>query len=644
MDDNFEMMDEGELEEALANLTAEYTSILEEDKEDEESLTELIEEEKVIMLALQENRRKRQAIVSKRYSRRGDITKKDREKNTVDSMLKEKIRIREHEAAQADAFTAMVKAAREADYAWVEYAKPHQWEGGMTIAHYGSAILGDGTGTGKTLTAIMSMDFAKHKTILVVTPADVVSSFAEEVMFFAPHRNVLPLEGANPKYRTLISNVLASSSEYVVVVNYESLWRESKWLGKFHWDAIYVDEAHNMKNESGLTFDALSSFDYGQCVPMTATSILNEPGDLWTSLNMIDSHRFNSKYGFLSVFCMQDSEGKWTFKPGGEKALMAQLKGRILKRTLEEVAPDLPKQTVNEVVIPEIAVPNIQMTIMKQIHNFNGIQLDTGESTKMSAIIAAITRERQAAVHPAGIEVKMTEKMHEEWFQDGPPPAVGTVLFSVPKDTPSIKLNMAEEKLERMVKAGKRCVVFSQFKTALVDLEARLNARGIKVVRYDGDTNKATRLDVKRDFLRPASGQPKADYKYDVVLANYKTGGVGLTFTEATYMLCLDEEWNPAKNSQAWARIHRIGQTEETTVDILRIEKSIDMWMKTLNEKKAAIVNGFEAEVGTLESLKSYFQNTEPEVQETLTQIEKHEIDIDEEFMNLLAEFNGLED
>ncbi len=638
MDDNFDIMDEEELENALVNLSTEYEDIVEADTEAQESLATLILEEKAIMQALIENRQKRAKIERERYERRGDLVKKEREKTAVKALLAEKSRIREHEEAQADAFTKMVSDARESNFAWVDMAHPHQWEGGMTIAHYGSAILGDGTGTGKTLTAIMSMDFAKAKTVLVVTPNDVVSSFATDFAFFAPHRNVLPIEGANPKYRKTISAILETSAEYVVIVNYESLWREMKWLQRFHWDAIYIDEAHNMKNETGLTFDALSQFDYDNCVPMTATSILNEPGDIWTSLNMIDSHRFSNKYSFLGVFCMQDSEGKWTFKPGGEKALMAQLKGRILKRTLEEVAPNLPKQTVNEVVIPEIAVPSVQLTIMHQIHTFNGIHLENGESTKMDAIIAAITRERQAAVFPAGIEVKMTEKMAENWFMDAPCPAVGTILFSVPKDVPSIKLNMAEDKLDRMVKQGKRCVVFSQFKTALTDLEERLNARGIRVVRYDGDTNKATRLAVKRDFLRPASGVNNPEYKYDVVLANYKTGGVGLTFTSATYMLCLDEEWNPAKNSQAWARIHRIGQTEETTVDILRIENSIDMWMKTLNEKKLAIVNGFEVEIGTLDNLKSYFLNNEPITEaEPMKAIEMHPIDA--EFLALLEEF-----
>jgi SNF2 family DNA or RNA helicase len=370
---------------------------------------------------------------------------------------------------------------------------------------------------------------------------------------------------------------------------------------------------------------------------MTATSILNEPGDLFTQLAMIDPERFNDKYNFLAVFCMQNADGKWVFKPGGEKALMHQLSGRIIKRSVAEVAPDLPKQTVNEILVPRTYIPEDQATIMTQLANFAAIQLEDGSSTNIQAIIALITRERQAATFPAGIEVKMTQSMYDEMADNGMnPDPVGTVLFAVPKDTSSIKLDMAEDKLDRVIKSGKRAVVFSQFKTALVDLERRLTARGLRVARYDGDTNKATRLAIKRDFLRPASGERKTDFEYDIVLANYKTGGVGLTFTEATYMLCLDEEWNPAKNLQAWARIHRIGQTEETTVDILRVEKSIDMWMKTLNEKKRAIVNGFEAEIDMVADLKQYFLKPVIEEAEPQKAITASAIEIDEDFLALL--------
>jgi SNF2 family DNA or RNA helicase len=548
--------------------------------------------------------------------------------------------MRRLEEEKAQAFIDMVDNARKANYKWVDHAKPHQWEGAMTIAHYGSVIESDDTGLGKTLTTIMACDMAGDKKILVVLPNDVVSNFSDEFQRWAPHRQFLPIIGANPAMRKMMQNIIENSNEFVVLVNYESLWRDNSWLAGIKWDKIIVDEAHNMKEETSLTFEAINSYDYKTCVPVTATTILNSPGDLYTLLHLIAPDKFWDKRRFLNSYCMQDSDLKWVFRPGGEKALMASLKGRIIKRSYEEAGIELPQKTINEVVIPYAALSDNQRTIMKQIDEFAEIALDTGESIGISAMIAVITRGRQASTFPAGIEIKMTQTMHDNMEAMGHPiiPDVGTVLLKVPDTVPSIKLDMAEAKLERKVKEeGKRCVVFSQFKTALADLERRLIARGIRVVRYDGDTNKNTRLEVKRDFLRNPDGTQPENYKYDVVLANYKTGGVGLTFTGATYMLCPDEEWNPAKNHQAISRIHRIGQTEPVEIDILRIENSIDMWMKTVNEIKKAIVDGFDAEIDLVESLRKYLNRDQEEVEsEPLKAIEKSpmpEIDFDTDFL-----------
>lgn len=633
-DDALEILEVEDYEVILHTKEKEYEEIVNIDAEDELSLATLIEEERKLRALINENIRQQREIERSRYNRRAEIRDKERQKQAADLKLQEAIRNRKMEADKADAFTEMVRYCREQNFEWVDKAHPHQWEGAMTIAHYGSTILGDETGLGKTITAIISLDMAKHKKVLVITPNDVVTDFAEAIMMYAPHRNILPIEGSTPAMRRMVAPILSNSSEFTVVTNYESLWKDSSWLGHIEWDVMLIDEAHNIKNDQGLTFGALDAFTYKNCVPITATSILNSPKDMFTSLHLIDPETFDDSYYFLNAYCEQLDNGKWVFKPGGEKALMHNMKGRIIKRTFEEAGVYLPKQTVQEVLIPVNRVPEEQFTIMSQIKNYAEIELETGEHTSINAMIAVITRERQAAVYPAGIEIKVTEKM----LLDNPAlPPVGTVIFKVPDNIPSIKLDMAEDKLERVVKSGKRCVVFSQFKTALTDLERRLNARGIRVVRFDGDTNKATRLEVKRDFLRPASGERKSEYKYEVVLANYKTGGVGLNFTDATYMLCLDEEWNPAKNRQAWARIHRLGQSEETTVDILRIEKAIDMWMKTLNEQKQAIVEGFESEINMIESLKDYFANAAVEAvspQKAITVSKEYEVDDD--FMSLL--------
>lgn len=594
--------------EALYNDTQlEFDTFFKTSEESKSELVELIKEEKTLLEQLQNIQRRKRELEAKRYQREVELREKERKVTEAKQKLQEAERYKRLEQEKANHFEQMIKMVKDKKLAWVDYAKPHQWEGALSLAHYGSAILADDTGLGKTMTSIMSLDLKESKKVLILTPNDVATNFYEEILLWAPHRNLIPIAGASKGMRETIKVLTQSSNEFTIVTNYESLWRDSSWLEHIEWDDILIDEAHNAKNEKGLTFNAVDGFTYKRCTPITATTILNSPADLWPLLHLIDPAQFMYKDDFLWSYCMQDWQGKWTFRPGGEKRVVSELKGRFIRRLYSETGIELPKQTVNEVLIPETMVSDAQLKIMTELSKFGAIMLEeTDEKLSITAMIAIITRERQAAVYPAGIEVKVTEKMK----QNNPElPPVGTVIFKVPDTTPSIKIDIAARRLADMIAKGHRCVVFSQFKTALAALERALIAKGVKVCRFDGDTKQALRVDIKKDFLRPADGSNRANHKYDVVLANYKTGGVGLNFTAATYMLQLDEDWSPAKNHQARSRINRIGQTEETLVDVMRVEGSIDMWMKTLNERKQAIVDGFEVEASQIESLKEFFRD-----------------------------------
>lgn len=623
-----------DLEAIYHNSEAEFVTFFKSGEETKAELTQLIEQEKLLMEQIQAVQRRKREIERERFNRQAEIDKKEREVREAKHKLDEAKRFKQLEEQKASNFQLMVDKAKAANYAWVEYAKPHQWEGALSLAHYGSAILADETGLGKTLTSLMSLDLKESKKVLILTESNIASNFYEEILTYAPHRNLIPIANVTKGMRATIKTLVENSNEFVVVTNYESLWRDDKWLAGVDWDDIMIDEAHNAKNEKGLTFNAIDGFDYKHCTPITATYILNNPGDLYTLLHLIDPRAFNDKDTFLWTYCLQDYEGKWTFRPGGEKSLTKQLGGRIIRRSYLEANEELPEQHISEILIPEDMVSDQQLKMMMEIDQRGAIMLESGEKSSINAAIAVITRSRQAATYPAGIEVKVTEKMKElDWSL----PPVGTVIFKVPDDTPSIKIEIGARRIEEMVKKGHRTVVFSQFKTALEGMEKALVEKGIRVVRFDGDTKQALRVEIKKDFLRPADGSDKADYKYDVVLANYKTGGSGLNFTAATYMLQTDEEWNPSKNHQARSRIHRIGQSKETFVEIMRIEKSIDMWMKTLNEKKQAIINGFEDEVGMMESLKSFFADRnfarKPVVEEVLKDLDD---EFDEDFLRML--------
>jgi SNF2 family DNA or RNA helicase len=198
-------------------------------------------------------------------------------------------------------------------------------------------------------------------------------------------------------------------------------------------------------------------------------------------------------------------------------------------------------------------------------------------------------------VWPGGIKIKRQEHYpngEPVWFVDpdtGEKTPVMEELTIGDRFRESIKLDTAMELLEEYLEEGKRIVIFSQFAEVIVELLARCEQRGWRAVGYYGDTPHKVRDEVKLNFDR-AVGE---DAKWDIVIAHYGTGGVGVNFTACERMILTDEPWNPGIEDQAMKRIKRIGQTEKTQVDILRIANHIDTWLANLIEKKRAMINDF---------------------------------------------------
>lgn len=491
--------------------------------------------------------------------------------------------------------------------AWKDYAFDHQWEGASSLALHEGGLLADDMGLGKSLTSIMFADMVKSKNILVVTPAQTATNFTLEWGMWAKHRFVWTLAGATKAQRhTFMDGILtpraAAGGDITLVVNYEQLYSDLDFLDKLHklnFDLIIVDEFHNAKDKSSLLFKKLLTFRFAGCkrfLPVTGTFILNSPKDIWTALHLVDPDAFPTERQFLDAYCTFDYyTSRWKFRPGGERSMLVQLGGRIVKRTMEEAGIVLPTQHINPVELNWNGEYVEQRQILKQLAEHSQIILDANTKMSITAQIALITRQRQGIVWPAGIELK--------------DPETKAVLFSVGDFVSnSIKMDWVYNKAMKLLNEGKRVTVFSQFKTGLAELERKLSEAGKKVVRYDGDTPNDVRARVKQDFDRRHVEKNDGKYEWDIAVCNFKVGGVGLNFTDATEMILLDEEWNPGKNEQAYKRQKRIGQTEETNVWIPRVTGTIDTWMNELNEQKRRMIDGFDQEVDLSKEFNSFLE------------------------------------
>ncbi len=107
------------------------------------------------------------------------------------------------------------------------------------------------------------------------------------------------------------------------------------------------------------------------------------------------------------------------------------------------------------------------------------------------------------------------------------------------------------EQLREVIDEGHKALVFSQFTSLLRIVRDRLDAGGIVYEYLDGQTRDRQ--------ARVERFQNDADCR--LFLISLKAGGLGLNLTAAEYVFLLDPWWNPAVESQAMDRAHRIGQT-----------------------------------------------------------------------------------
>ena len=81
------------------------------------------------------------------------------------------------------------------------------------------------------------------------------------------------------------------------------------------------------------------------------------------------------------------------------------------------------------------------------------------------------------------------------------------------------------------------------------------------------------------------------DDRVRVFLANIIAGGIGTNLTAATQVVFNDLDWVPANHWQAEDRAYRIGQTRTVNVTYLVARDTIDDFVQTVLEKKAALVS-----------------------------------------------------
>ena len=139
-------------------------------------------------------------------------------------------------------------------------------------------------------------------------------------------------------------------------------------------------------------------------------------------------------------------------------------------------------------------------------------------------------------------------------------------------------------------------LIFSQFVEALGRIRAHFERQGTELSWLDGSTPAPARKEAIERF--------NGDERVQLFLLSLKAGGTGINLTAADYVILYDPWWNPAVESQAIDRSHRIGQRRKVIAYRMIVRDTIEEKIQELQARKKGLAEELLAsEAGIFKSL-----------------------------------------
>ena len=435
--------------------------------------------------------------------------------------------------------------------------RPYQVEGFRWLSRLAAwgmgGCLADDMGLGKTVQALaLLIARATEGPALVIAPTSVGPNWLSEAARFAPGLRVRLYRGAG---RSAMLDDLRAGD--LLVTSYGLATRDVEALSGVRFATLILDEAQAIKNALTRRARAVRDLDADFRIALTGTPVENHLGELWSLMRILAPGLFGSWEQFRDRFAAPIERAH---DPERRAALARALRPFLLRRTKDEVAPELPARTEISRVVDLSAA---ERRLYTEARDAALAAIASGEGDARFILLAALTRLRRLACHP-------------RLYDEGSP-------------VPSSKLNAMLEIVRELREEGHRALVFSQFTSHLALVREALDAEGITYAYLDGSTPSEERT---RRIAAFQAGH------HDLFLISLKAGGTGLNLTAANYVIHMDPWWNPAVEDQATDRAHRIGQTKPVTVVRLIARGTIEETVVSIHGEKRALAAGVFDEEG----------------------------------------------
>ncbi|MCD4746882.1 MAG: DEAD/DEAH box helicase family protein, partial [Bacteroidales bacterium] len=420
----------------------------------------------------------------------------------------------------------------------------YQKEGIEFAAFREGAIIADEMGLGKTLeaigTALIKKEIYGFKKTLIICPASIKEQWKREIEHFSDEKATI-VEGL-PYNR---EEIYKTSADYFLIVNYETVLRDSLAINKYSPDFIILDEAQRIKNYSTLTSNSIKSLNKKHSLVITGTPIENRLIDLYSIVNFIDPKFLSPLWEFSYQHCYFDQNQK--NKITGYYNLL-NLKNRLNSILIRREKKDVLKQLPN---VSQIDIP-VEMHIKQREYH----------ASYASGIAKILSKK---FITPFDMQRLMLLLSKMRMVCDS------TYLVDLETNFSPKLLELTHILIEKLdIKNNNRkIIIFSEWKRMNKIIGKMLRDNDIGFVELHGSIPVKNRGKLIREFEQNENCK---------VFVSTEAGGTGLNLQVADTVINFELPWNPAKKNQRIGRIDRIGQKSENLTVINFITKdSIEM-------------------------------------------------------------------
>jgi superfamily II DNA or RNA helicase len=457
-------------------------------------------------------------------------------------------RLRERpDAVQApEGFRAQLRPYQRDGLAWLNF---------LSDAELGG-ILADDMGLGKTVQVLAHLLSEKQRgrldlPALVVAPTSLVGNWRDEAARFAPDLRVLVLHGSGRAAR-----YEAIGASDLVITTYPLLPRDRDSLCEQRFSLLILDEAQAIKNARSQAAQVVREIPARRRLAMTGTPLENHLGELWAQFDAVEPGLLGSESYFTRTY-------RTPIEKHGDADRQARLNRRValllLRRRKEDVLADLPPKTE---IVRSLELQGSQRQLyetlrLAQHERVRESIAQRGLGQSGIVVLDALLKLRQACCDPRLVKLDAARRVRE-----------------------SAKLEALLDLIDGLIAESRRVLVFSQFTQMLALIGQALDKRKVPYLSLTGDTPAASRTDLVRSFQ---------EGEIPVFLISLKAGGVGLNLTAADAVIHYDPWWNPAVESQATDRAHRIGQDKPVFVYKLICAGTVEEKIQAMQERKAEL-------------------------------------------------------